>query len=139
MPSDITLYAQEMYKKGYGCALWIPEPQSNRTAYLSNGGVSVGDVGCITEDGGFDTLFNVLLPADHPVNCRVSDVLGLQPHVPDGFVPLTLSQEDLVETHNFHKNSSVITSGSAEARCMGAEVQGAESAYVLLLSNVHLY
>lgn len=42
-------------------------------------GVSLGDVGVLTPEGGFDFLFNIFLDASHPVNAAVG--------VPAGFVP----------------------------------------------------
>jgi hypothetical protein len=63
--------------------------------------VNIGDVGTITDDGAFDFFFNICCDANDPVN----QWLG----TPDGFVPLTLKDEDirtrperhLKETHIF--------------------------------------
>jgi hypothetical protein len=138
MASDASLYARKMYEKGYGRALWLPEPQSNRPAYLSRGGVSVGDVGYVTDDDSFETLFNVLLEGNHPANCRASGNLGLQPYVPDGFVPLALSQDDLRENPSFHNSPSVITSDSNQIRRVDAGMESAETMYAIASSYFHL-
>jgi len=56
-------------------------------------GVSIGDVGIFTKNGGFDYLFNVCLPAGHASNAEV----------PEGFVPLELKP---TEVSVFHAHSS---------------------------------
>ena len=45
-------------------------------------GVSIGDVGILYRTGGFTFLFNIFLPADHPIN---------EGRVPNGFLPLNNS------------------------------------------------
>lgn len=42
-------------------------------------GVSLGDVGVLVPEGGFETLFNIFYDGSHPINTVVG--------VPDGFVP----------------------------------------------------
>jgi hypothetical protein len=64
-------YARELYRLGHGTALYEPESE-----------VYVGDVGFFHE-GGFFRLFNVILPADHP--------LQQASRVPDDFKPLEIS------------------------------------------------
>nr|VWO96437.1 N/A [Ganoderma boninense] len=68
------VYTKLLFKRGHGHPLWEPEP-------TQSGEVLVGDVGYML-DGGFYRLFNVTLPADHPLNKRHG--------VPDGYEPLTL-------------------------------------------------
>ncbi|ESK82294.1 hypothetical protein Moror_15469 [Moniliophthora roreri MCA 2997] len=46
-------------------------------------GVSIGDVGAINDQGGFEYFFNILLPAHHPCNQAGG--------VPDGFTPLSVN------------------------------------------------
>ena len=57
-------------------------------------GVSIGDVGIFTKNGGFDFLFNVCLPARHASN---------PDELPEGFVPLELKPTDV---SIFHAHSS---------------------------------
>ncbi|KAF5310136.1 hypothetical protein D9619_010570 [Psilocybe cf. subviscida] len=73
------VYVDHLLTKNRGYPLWIPSlsttlPTLNRTL-----GVSLGDVGMLTPEGGFDFLFNILHDATHPINA----VAG----VPEGFVP----------------------------------------------------
>ena len=71
----------------YGHALWEPSPGELNPA------VEVGDVGFI-RDGGFQRLFNVLLPADDPSHENFG--------VPEDHQQLTLSM-------NTHINSSTLS------------------------------
>jgi hypothetical protein len=116
-----------MYKEGNGYPLWVPEPYSNRPAYLARG-VNVGDVGYVTEDGAFETLFNTLLPADHPVNCaEIPDGSQPQPSVPEGFVPLTISGDAIRTLPDYHHEPSFIVSASAKAKSLGGGIDTTET------------
>lgn len=44
-------------------------------------GISIGDVGILTPEGGFDFVFNIFCDATHPINAVVG--------VPDNFIPFT--------------------------------------------------
>jgi hypothetical protein len=83
-----------MYLEAHGFPLWIPQPNMILPRSYQRQGVSIGDVGIITLDGGFDFLFNVCLPAGHPSN---PDAL------PEGFAPLELKPTDV---RKFHAHSS---------------------------------
>ena len=67
-------------------------------------GVSIGDVGVFTPDGGFDFLFNVCLPAGHPNNPN---------ELPEGFSCLELRPSDVSEFHA-HSSHSHMTSTSVQ-------------------------
>ena len=84
-PCDI--YARLLLPLKHGYPLWFQDPDTELPAAYRSIGVNVGDVGAITEDGGFDFFFNICRDADDPVN----QWLG----VPDGFVPLTLKDKDI--------------------------------------------
>ncbi|KZT63899.1 hypothetical protein DAEQUDRAFT_679571 [Daedalea quercina L-15889] len=71
--SDV--YAQQLFRLGYGYPLW--DPQTPR------GEVYVGDVGFIDE-GSFHRVFNATNPEDHPAN---------KYGVPSGYKPFTLTSE----------------------------------------------
>ena len=86
-----------MYHKKHGFPLWIPQPNMTLPPSYQRQGVSIGDVGIITPDGGFDFLFNVCLPAEHPSNPEV---------LPEGFVPLELKPTDICKfpAHHLHSH-----------------------------------
>uniref|UniRef100_A0A0W0G752 G domain-containing protein n=1 Tax=Moniliophthora roreri TaxID=221103 RepID=A0A0W0G752_MONRR len=68
MDSEGQLYARLLLPLGHGYALWLPEPNGDLPVEYLDQGVRIGDVGIVTPDGGFDFLFNVCLPVDHPIN-----------------------------------------------------------------------
>ncbi|KAF9560906.1 hypothetical protein CPC08DRAFT_636085 [Agrocybe pediades] len=73
------LYQHCMSTLRAGTALWIPEGHTNLPKPCKDKGVSIGDVGILTPSGSFSFLFNICLPADHPVNRNM---------VPEGFKPI---------------------------------------------------
>lgn len=76
--------------------LYSPSPMLSTDPQAWQQHVCVGDVGCLTEKGGFKTLFNVFKTYDQNVN------LGYHP--PPGFteypfrIPLTFAREDAVKS-----------------------------------------
>ncbi|KIL56460.1 hypothetical protein M378DRAFT_89245, partial [Amanita muscaria Koide BX008] len=83
-------YIRSMLECNQGYPLYEPEPESQE-------GVRVGDVGLITEDGGFDLLFNVCPPPNNP------------DELPDDFEMLR-SPETLVRTH-FQSETRLFSNG----------------------------
>ena len=73
------IYYEELQKQKRGSPLWFPGPSSNVPLPYRHNGVNVGDVGVFRIDEPFDFLFNVFLPADHPINAK---------GVPEDFQPL---------------------------------------------------
>ncbi|KAF9239777.1 hypothetical protein BU15DRAFT_46233, partial [Melanogaster broomeanus] len=70
-----------------GYPLWAPEPASNLPEDYHRTGLKIGDVGVVTEDGGFDVLFNISLPENHPLH---------QPSgVPSNFRQVILDRSDI--------------------------------------------
>ncbi|KAK7018184.1 hypothetical protein R3P38DRAFT_3274317 [Favolaschia claudopus] len=63
-------------KRGY--PLYEPAPQSTLPEEYQEHGVSIGDVGRVTDQGIFEFFFNVFLSANHPININT----------PPGFVPM---------------------------------------------------
>ena len=61
-------YERHLISKGRGFPLWIPNPCQVPHPDYRRTGVRIGDVGIITESGGFSFLFNICLPHDDPVN-----------------------------------------------------------------------
>ena len=95
-----------MYHEAHGFPLWIPQPDETLPRSYQQQGVSIGDVGIFTPDGGFDFLFNICLPAGHPSNPEV---------LPEGFVPLELKSTDFCKFHA-HLSHSHLASPFVKSR-----------------------
>ena len=104
-PSN-SIYKRHMCLKKHGFPLWIPQPNEELSPSYQRQGVSIGDVGIFTPDGGFDFLFNVCLPAGHPSNPEA---------LPEGFVPLELKPTDVRKFHA-HSPHSHLASPSVKRR-----------------------
>jgi hypothetical protein len=102
-PSN-AIYERHMYLKKHGFPLWIPQPNMRLSRSYRRQGVSIGDVGIFTSDGGFDFLFNVCLPAGHPNNPN---------ELPEGFSCLVLVPSDVCE-FRAHSSHSHMTSTSVQ-------------------------
>ena len=85
---------------GRGSPLWIPGPSKTLPMEYRLRGVSIGDVGIIYRSGEFSFLFNVFLPADHPINCGA---------VPVSFSPLSIPADprNIDENDAFSPNECV--------------------------------
>ena len=98
------IYHRLLSNEGHGHPLWIPEPNENLSYEYRQRGVSIGDVGIITCNGGFDFLFNICLPATDPIN---------RGGVPEGFVPVILDATDVVkERFRFPPGATISRSDS---------------------------
>ncbi|KDR67726.1 hypothetical protein GALMADRAFT_1075570 [Galerina marginata CBS 339.88] len=86
------IYYQHIGSKGRGSALWIPEPSRGLPIGYRRKGTSIGDVGIITEYGGFDFLFNIYLGPDNPIN---------PPDLPENFTALSISSIDIDQYSEF--------------------------------------
>ncbi|KAJ6492859.1 hypothetical protein C8R47DRAFT_424370 [Mycena vitilis] len=84
-------------------------------AYLRRG-VSIGDVGFMFDDGEFDFLFNIYLPAYHPVNDG-------ERNVPEDFTPL---DEPEIVQHDYPPGSYV-TNGFEQMATFSPEFSNALS------------
>ncbi|ESK91403.1 cell division control protein [Moniliophthora roreri MCA 2997] len=84
MECEGQLYARHLFPLRHGYALWIPEPNDDLPTEYSNEGVRIGDVGIVTDDGGFDFLFNICVAADNPVNQRRGVPSNFTPVIWDG-------------------------------------------------------
>ncbi|KAF9488649.1 hypothetical protein BDN71DRAFT_1512853 [Pleurotus eryngii] len=105
---DSQIYAKPLLVKRHGYPLWVPEPYGHSAIYRTKG-VRIGDVGCITPEGAFQTLFNIRAPPDHPVNRR---------GVPEGFEQIHFDVDDIDCVPNFHPLNSTITSSFAGKRSL---------------------
>jgi hypothetical protein len=114
------IYYQHLVAKGRGLPIWLPEPSSTLPNVYRRQGISIGDVGIITNSGGFDFMFNICLSADHPIN---------QQGLPEGFSPLfpPLCPSDIDKHMEFRPNSYL---ASASVERSSREI---DSSYVYLL------
>ncbi|KAL1712111.1 hypothetical protein EV715DRAFT_297385 [Schizophyllum commune] len=62
------IYAENLLPLREGYPLWIPEPDEELPMCYRETGARIGDVGVISQDGGFRFLFNICSRADDPVN-----------------------------------------------------------------------
>ena len=83
--SDPEIYREQLLLKGRGTPLWIPGPSMTLPLEYRRVGISIGDVGIINPSGEFSFLFNLFLPADHPIN---------RGKVPESFSPLHPSEAE---------------------------------------------
>ena len=80
-----TLLTRAEPERGY--PLWSPEPNHRLPPEYRETGVQIGDVGVVTEHGGFDVFFNICLPVDHPLHSAYG--------VPRGFKQISLLDRDM--------------------------------------------
>ena len=100
-PTHIDVYARNLFKQGFGYPLWCPEPNGSSRDYQQRG-VSVGDVGRITSEGGFEKFFNIIAAAnDTNINFN---------GVPEGFEPFSVQPHRFNERLGFLRDRSVIHS-----------------------------
>ncbi|KIJ99820.1 hypothetical protein K443DRAFT_157470 [Laccaria amethystina LaAM-08-1] len=104
--SSNSIYSRHMYLQAHGFPLWIPQPNETLDPSHRRQGVSIGDVGIFTPDGGFNFLFNICLPAGHPSNPEA---------LPEGFVSLELKPTD-VRKFYAHSSHSHLASPSVKRR-----------------------
>ncbi|KAJ6472586.1 hypothetical protein C8R45DRAFT_787153, partial [Mycena sanguinolenta] len=77
--SECEIYTNQLMRRKRGFPLYVPGPPENLPQEYQDNGIQIGDVGTVTPEGLFDVLFNIYLPADHPVNIN---------NVPSDFHPL---------------------------------------------------
>ncbi|KAF9267695.1 hypothetical protein L218DRAFT_893714 [Marasmius fiardii PR-910] len=107
------LYTRALYPRRRGCPLWVPEPNEDLPAEYHEIGVQMGDVGVLTDDGGFDFVFNACRSSSDPIN---------QGGVPDGFQPLTIGRTFSTHTHShFFPPDHLVLSAGAKRRALDIE------------------
>lgn len=81
----------------------FPSPRTTLSIEYRRRGISIGDVGIFTAFGGFDFMFNICLPPNHPVN---------RDGLPDGFFLIypELLESDIHNHTAFAPNSSIVSS-----------------------------
>ncbi|SJL10336.1 uncharacterized protein ARMOST_13720 [Armillaria ostoyae] len=116
------VYTKLLLRRGHGYPLWIPEPDYSLPDAYRDKGVSVGDLDILTEDGGFDFLFNICVDADDPVN---------QGHVPPQFEPLRFPQRDPIrKVMSLHRKNSSVTSAHVSTTEISVEGSAEVSSFV---------
>jgi hypothetical protein len=91
------LYQQGLQNPTNGYPLWIPEPPEDLPKKYRDRGVTPGDVLILTDDGGYDFLFNIL---DEPTSPT---------QVPEGFQHLVLNREDVRFVDSKDKSGAVLS------------------------------
>ncbi|KAL0571101.1 SCF ubiquitin ligase complex subunit cdc4 [Marasmius crinis-equi] len=90
----------------------VEEPNNALSAQYLEAGVRIGDIGVLTDDGGFDFVFNVCCSGDDPIN---------QFGVPPGFKPLRWDTGSRREISRRFRPGVPILSKSAKQWDIGAE------------------
>ncbi|TFK33850.1 hypothetical protein BDQ12DRAFT_565183, partial [Crucibulum laeve] len=101
------IYRRSLLSLRLGTPMWVPQPNGNLHENYRRRGVSIGDLGILTDDGEFDYMLNVLQPADDPI----------QPNeLPAGFVPLhpPLGRNDISLVDPLFGNGDHLASHSIE-------------------------
>jgi len=73
------IYYDQLLLQKKGSPMYIPGPDMNLPKDYRRQGIGIGDIGVLYCAEGFNFLFNIFLPATHPIN---------EGRVPNDFVPL---------------------------------------------------
>ncbi|KAJ7579024.1 hypothetical protein C8J56DRAFT_334850 [Mycena floridula] len=98
--SEAQTYSSSLLPKRHGYPLWLPEPHGNLPTEYRRNGLRIGDVVILTEDGGFDYMFNIFADETESIN---------QGRTPHGFNPLALDEQDVLYWENRHKPGASIS------------------------------
>ncbi len=110
------IYVPFLITKGHGYPLWLPDPFSTLPPAYLRCGTQVGDLGYLTDDGGFAYLFNVCKDASDPINLN---------RVPPDFEPVTgIPGPGIQGRAEMHDKNSVITTSAVEKKSIGFAVSG---------------
>jgi hypothetical protein len=106
------VYVRRILPKGHGYPVYGPKPDDNLPQEYRDRGTSIGDLVLITADGTIDFLFNICLPADHPVN---------DGRTPQCFEMVNLvASTDLSSMEDWHAVGSTIASSSVKKMSLTA-------------------
>ena len=113
--SDAALYSRLLHTKKQGCTLFSPQPSEDLPRAERESGARIGHVGIVTENGGFDPIFNILDSAeDNPSG------------VPPGFEQVTLRHDAILHEGNCHSPGSDISNKTVSKKRLDVDV-GLES------------
>ncbi|KAJ7148441.1 hypothetical protein C8R43DRAFT_888910 [Mycena crocata] len=124
-------FARCLFAKGHRFPLFHLKPFDNVPELARQSGTQIGDVGFVTQDGSFDTCFNILLDANDPAN-RFG--------VSAGFKPVALPHDNIRMRERQHppgailSNKTVNKGGTKVEASLEADVQVHHS--VLLNSSL---
>ncbi|KAF9022897.1 hypothetical protein BDZ89DRAFT_956163, partial [Hymenopellis radicata] len=130
------VYRRLLSRNGHGYPLWIPDPDENLPEAYRKDGISIGDVGLLTVDGGFDFLFNVHASANDPVNSG---------GVPSQSFSALNDPHAIRKTSFIHKEKSSITSAHVTQKSIAMEgsantaTKKAQAAVLMLPNGAHRY
>lgn len=127
--SDNEVFVHQLLPKKHGSPVLISEPYDDLPPEYRENGVSIGDVVIHTAEGSIDFLFNICVPADHPINSFNG--------VPDGFEPVLLARSEKSSITNMHKAGSVISSETLKQESVAAEGGLQENPFVLSFSTMY--
>ncbi|KAF5312321.1 hypothetical protein D9619_002402 [Psilocybe cf. subviscida] len=131
------VYVDCLMTESRGYPLWIPSPNRSLPTLNRTLGVSVGDVGVLTLEGGFDFVFNIFYDATHPINAAVG--------VPDTFIPFTpvpaaADIQQFVEWNagSFLADASIDrVDDDGDRSTTVLEATGTEGAVLMIPENIH--
>ncbi|KIY67995.1 hypothetical protein CYLTODRAFT_352124, partial [Cylindrobasidium torrendii FP15055 ss-10] len=120
---DSVTYREQLYPIGHGYPLWCPTPPQNLPPVYRDSGIRIGDVGLLSDEGGFDYLWNVHHAHDHPINLNTDGTT----RVPPGeYVPLPpLSESNPMDVRvqdHYHRPSACIAASTFNVRQLSAEM-----------------
>lgn len=96
------VYVLALLSQGRGYPLWKPKSDSpHLPEEYRRRGVHIGDVGYLNDFGGFEFVFNVCYPADHPINAG---------GVPPDFEVLEIEPTRISESQHEYKAGSIVAS-----------------------------
>ncbi|KIM37486.1 hypothetical protein M413DRAFT_448532 [Hebeloma cylindrosporum] len=99
-------YAHSLFAAGHGYPMYDTGTVSIVPKDYHSRGISIGDVGMLSDDGEFLFAFNIFLPSDHPYN---------EGKTPDSFAPLEPLDESEIHTMDeYFPRGAVIASKGIE-------------------------
>ncbi|KAJ7493175.1 hypothetical protein B0H11DRAFT_1717887 [Mycena galericulata] len=125
--ADSKLYAELLLPTGNGYALFRPNPLDDVPETDRKIGTQIGDVGVVTRDGSFDTIFNITRELNDPRN-RFG--------VPAGYEQITLRPElDIARQAHCHPPGSDISNTTVKKKRVDVDagIAGNVQVYLSLL------